>query len=83
MEDYRLSNTPQKDMPNVEECIKYIESCGWKLIMRGKVRFNPNFKPSKMTGAPLYYFRNESANIWHKDFYFSLHELREAYRNGW
>ncbi len=67
MEDYRLSNTPQKDMPNVEECIKYIESCGWKLITRGKI----------------YYFRNESANIWHKDFYFSLHELRDAYRNGW
>lgn len=52
----------------VDECIKYIESCGWTLQWRSK---------------GYYGFYNPDADAYHRDLSFTLAELREAYLNGW
>ena len=52
----------------VENCIRYIESCGW--ILKARAR-------------SYYYFRNENASEGMRDQSFSLRELRDTFKNGW
>jgi hypothetical protein len=60
--------TDKAGVVKVDECIKYIESCGWTLRRR-------------TTG--YYAFHNPNANEVHRDMTFTLAELRHAYINGW
>jgi hypothetical protein len=63
-----VTTTDVAEVVKVNECIRYIESCGWLLKQRAR---------------GYYYFRNENANEGQRDMTFSLAELREAYHNGW
>ena len=58
----------RNSLPKVNDCIAYIESCGWKLVNRYRT---------------VYYFKNEDICIEHKQMRFTLSELRHAYVNGW
>jgi len=58
----------EKKLPNVKECIAYIESCGWLLTNQYRT---------------VYYFYNEKANECHRQMRFTLTELRHAFRYGW
>lgn len=55
-------------LPNVKECISYIEGCGWKLVNQYRT---------------VYYFENPNTNLVHKQMRFTLTELRHAFVNGW
>lgn len=63
-----ITLTDKAGVVKVDECVKYIESCGWTLKHRSK---------------GYYYFYNPNAADYHRDLTFSLAELREAYLNGW
>lgn len=63
-----VTTTDTAEVVKVDECIRYIEACGWKLTRR-------------TTG--YYSFHNPNANVAHRDMVFTLKELREAYHNGW
>jgi len=63
-----VTTTEKAEVVKVDECIRYIESCGWLLKSRARGSYN---------------FRNENAHINFRDMNFSLAELREAYHNGW
>ncbi len=52
----------------VNECIRYIESCGWKLTTKSR---------------GFYCFENPHATISFRTFNFTLKQLRETYKNGW
>jgi len=60
--------TDKAKVVKVDECIKYIVSCGWTLKQRTK---------------GYYLFNNPNAADYHRDLAFSLAELRHAYLNGW
>lgn len=62
------TTTNVAEVVKVDECIRYIEACGWKLMRR-------------TTG--YYAFRNPNATIDLREMTFTLKELREAYHNGW
>lgn len=55
-------------LASVDECIRYIESTGWKLINRSR---------------GFYAFRNSNAHVAQQNMVFSLKELREAQKFGW
>lgn len=63
-----LAVLTQRGLVPVEECINYIESCGWKL---------------KTKSRGFYCFENPHASISFKTFNFTLKQLRETYKNGW
>jgi hypothetical protein len=63
-----VTTTDVAQVVKVDECIRYIESCGWLLKRRARGE---------------YYFRNEKATEGQRDMTFSLAELRDAYLNGW
>lgn len=58
----------------VSTCIEYIESCGWKLVRRGKI-FG--------VGRSVYVFFNPNVAPSYHEMTFTLSELRDAYKNGW
>ena len=56
-------------LPNVKECISYIEWCGWKLTNQYRT---------------IYYFENPGvADLSMRQMRFTLTELRHAFLNGW
>ncbi len=63
-----VTTTEVAEVVKVDECIRYIESCGWQLKTRSR---------------GYYYFYNPNAAEFHRDMTFSLKELRETYHNGW
>ena len=63
-----VTTTDVAEVVKVDECIRYIESCGWKLKTRSR---------------GYYYFYNPNAAEFQRDMTFSLKELRETYHNGW
>ena len=63
-----VTTTLNAQLVKVDECIKYIEACGWELKHRAR---------------GYYFFYNTKASPGQQDMKFSLAELREAYHNGW
>lgn len=63
-----VTTTDVAEVVKVDECIRYIESCGWLLQTRSRGYYN---------------FYNENAHENFRTMIFSLAELREAYHNGW
>lgn len=62
------TTTLKSEVVKVDECIKYIESCGYEIQSRNKGRYS---------------FYNPNRPDEHKWMVFSLAELRETYHNGW
>jgi hypothetical protein len=62
-----VTTTLGRGLVTVTECIKYIESCGWKLTRQAR---------------GLYIFENPNSKIL-PEATFSLRELRDTYHNGW
>lgn len=64
-----VSHSPR--IPKIKECIKYIESCGWTLDYYNRpwycFKINPGWFETHLM----------------KQVSFTLHEIRDAYTNGW
>ena len=54
----------------VEKCKSYIASCGWEFMYYNR---------------PWYVFKSDGGKSWsgNSEITFTLHELREAFNNGW
>jgi hypothetical protein len=62
-----LVNMKKDKKPKIDDCIEYIESCGWKL-------------KSRKDG--FFLFVNENCKVI-QSVVFDKCEIREAYKNGW
>lgn len=54
--------------PKIDDCIEYIESCGWRLVLRKR-------------GTYLFHLKKRCEVIDYVEF--TLKEIREAYLKGW
>ena len=60
---------PSSRIPHVKECIKYIESCGYEY----EYGYNGSYKFRKLSPT-----RPGMTEV-----YFTLQDLRHAFKNGW